>query len=59
MKRWMAEISYNNGSPQETRLFEELDELHNIIERGPHWNTIEHIVVKLINRSLQPETANG
>ena len=27
--------------------FEELFELHDIIERGPNWNTIEHIIVTL------------
>ncbi|MGY4287742.1 hypothetical protein ACVWXO_006962 [Bradyrhizobium sp. LM2.7] len=42
--RWMAEIQYNNGEPPEVATFEELAELHDIVELGPDWNTIEQIV---------------
>jgi len=45
--RWRAEISYNNGDEQETVEFEELHQLHDIVEMGPDWNTIDKIVVVL------------
>jgi hypothetical protein len=45
MKRWRAEISYPNGIAVHT--FEEIEELHNIVERGPDWNCIENIVITL------------
>ena len=36
--------------------FEELEELHSLIERGPDWNTIETIVVRLNpNRTEYPD----
>ncbi|MGY8683336.1 hypothetical protein Q2941_36990 [Bradyrhizobium sp. UFLA05-153] len=50
--RWMAEISYSDGK-QETIAFEELEDLDEIVERGPDWNTIEKIVITL-NRPLPP-----
>ena len=46
-QRWMAEITYNDGTRPQVVTFEELFELHDIIERGPNWNTVEHIVVTL------------
>ena len=49
-KRWMAEITYRNGTPPSLVQFEEIADLHNIVERGPDWNEIEQIVVTL-NRS--------
>ena len=50
--RWMAEISYLDGN-QQTIAFEELEDLDEIVERGPDWNTIEKIVITL-NRPLPP-----
>jgi hypothetical protein len=44
--RWMAEIIYFGGN-QETIAFEELQDLDEIVERGPDWNTIEKIVITL------------
>jgi len=52
--RWMAEIHYNNGEPLEVVAFEELVELHNIVELGPDWNTIDQIVVTLNRPSVTP-----
>jgi hypothetical protein len=51
--RWMAEIHYNNGDPLKAVAFEELAELHDIVELGPDWNTIDQIVVTL-NRRVRP-----
>jgi len=47
MKRWMAEITYRNGAPPLIEQFEELVELHDIVELGPDWNEIEQIMVTL------------
>jgi hypothetical protein len=44
--RWMAEILYRNGKVK-VEGFEELYELHDIIEHGPDWNSIDHITVTL------------
>jgi hypothetical protein len=49
--RWLAQITYNDGTPDQSIAFEELDELHDIIERGPDWNAINKIVVTLNRRS--------
>jgi hypothetical protein len=44
--RWMAGIIYKNGT-KETVTFEELEELHDIVEHGPDWNLIKRIEVTL------------
>jgi hypothetical protein len=54
IKRWMAEISYNDDKPTDVVAFEELFELQDIVERGPNWNTIEQIVVTLNLSSVEP-----
>ena len=53
MKRWIAKISYrtDSGINIETHEFEELDELHNIVELGPHWDTIVGIAVNIQRHS--------
>lgn len=51
--RWMAEITYLDGRPQQTTEFEELEDLDEIVERGPDWNTIDKIVITL-NRPEAP-----
>ena len=58
-QRWMAEISYRTGRPTKVIAFEELHDLHEIVERGPNWNEIEHIVITLNRRSPleRPERA--
>jgi hypothetical protein len=43
----LASYSYTDETPPEVVAFEELFELHDIIERGPNWNSIERIVVTL------------
>jgi hypothetical protein len=54
MLRWMAEISYRDERKPAVVAFEELDELHDIIELGPNWNDIDQIVVTLNRSSAQP-----
>ena len=45
--RWMAEIFYNDSSGPDVIAFVELRDLHDIVEMGPNWNTIERIVITL------------
>jgi hypothetical protein len=52
--RWIAVVTYRSesGPIEVDHHFEELEELHTLIERGPDWNTIVSIVV-----TLNPERA--
>jgi hypothetical protein len=44
--RWVAIVAYRaEGGPIEVD--HHLEELQDLIERGPNWNTIETIVVRL------------
>jgi len=53
--RWWAIVSYRtrNGVVCVDHLFEELRELHDLIELGPDWETIEDITIKLNPRRRQ------
>ena len=46
--RWIAIVTYRStsGPIEVDHHFEELEELHALIERGPDWNTIDTIVVR-------------
>jgi len=48
-KRWRAVIEYQHrtGPIIIEHFFEEITELHNIIERGPEWNTLVRCTVTL------------
>lgn len=50
--RWVAVITYRHDASDEQRIvsFEELYELHDIIEAGPNFYAIKDIVVKLGSR---------
>ena len=57
--RWMAEIHYRIGQVDGadavdlvTVSFEEVEDLDEIIERGPDWNTIDQIVITLNRPTL-------
>jgi hypothetical protein len=64
-QRWMAEIHYRDGAdlvapngtvhtnPQIVA-FEEIADLHSIVNRGPDWNDIERIVITLNRASRDP-----
>jgi hypothetical protein len=54
--RWLAVITYRspNGPIDVDHHFEEMGELHSIVERGPDWNEIERIEVR-----LNPARARG
>jgi hypothetical protein len=55
--RWMAEITYrtDDEGPQ-VHTFEEIGDLHDIIEMGPDWNDIEQIVITLNHSSRSPQS---
>jgi hypothetical protein len=54
-KRWTATIFYRgaSGITDVDYAFEEMTDLAMIIERGPHWGTIDQILVRLA-RNTQP-----
>lgn len=61
-KRWMAEITYRDEREPLIEQFEELYELHHVVEVGPDWNDIEQIVITLNRSSAMPrqeDTASG
>ena len=43
----MAEIIYRDGTKPLLIAFEEIADLHDIVEMGPNWNLIEQIVITL------------
>lgn len=56
--RWHATIYYRSetGGIDLECDFEELEELHDIVERGPDWNTIDKIVVTLARKTSEKLT---
>lgn len=55
-KTWRAVIHYRTdaGQVDVEHFFEELEDLHDIVERGPDWNTIIKIEV-VLNRIVEPD----
>ena len=49
--RWMAEIIFRDGT-RRTLAIEELEDLDEIVEQGPDWNTIDQIVITLNRPTL-------
>ena len=51
--RWYAVAYYRtgNGTVDVHHDLEEIAELHTLIERGPHWDTIEKIEVFRVNHN--------
>lgn len=52
MKRWAVAIIYLDETPTENFEIEELSELEEIVEKGPDWNTIQHIYITLQRTSF-------
>ena len=52
LHRWVAVITYRRDYGDESRMvsFEELHELHDIIEGGPDWYSIKDIVIRTNGR---------
>lgn len=50
--RWKAVLTYRtaDGISARTHFFEEILELHDIIEKGPHWSCLVDCIV-LLNRT--------
>ena len=46
--RWIARVFYRteSGLVDVQHDMEELEELHNLVERGPHWDAIEKIEIR-------------
>ncbi|MBO6755777.1 MAG: hypothetical protein JJ902_05590 [Roseibium sp.] len=49
--RWKATIYYrtDNGTIDIRHILDELADIHEYVERGPHWDTIERVVIERIN----------
>jgi hypothetical protein len=49
--RWHAVASYRTdaGKMDVDMYLEEIGDLHDHVERGPHWDTLELIAIKRIN----------
>jgi hypothetical protein len=47
--RWIVTVIYRSdqGELDNVFLIEELDELQSIVERGPDWNTLDRIEIRL------------
>lgn len=47
--RWIANITFRteDGSVTDTQFFEEMEELHNIIEEGPNFYVIESVTLTI------------
>ncbi|RNF32928.1 hypothetical protein [Paracoccus methylarcula] len=50
--RWQATITYMIGRRPEQRIheFEEMEELHMLVEQGPDWNFIVDFRIDLLRR---------
>ena len=46
--RWIAEIVYQTdaGPVDVVHYLSELEDLHDLVEQGPHWDTIDQILVR-------------
>lgn len=45
--RWIATVHYatDNGIVDVQHDLDEIEDLHDLVERGPHWDTIDRIVI--------------
>jgi hypothetical protein len=59
--RWIATVHYrtDSGLVDVQHDMEELHELHDLIERGPHWDTIDHVHVVRSDRAFENLTVEG
>jgi hypothetical protein len=56
--RWVATVNYltENGSLDIVHDLEELSDLHDLVERGPHWDTIIDITIVRSDRNFEELT---
>ncbi len=54
VSRWQMSVTYRGGDAGPIVVeydIEELFEIHDLIERGPDWNTVMNVDIKLNRRS--------
>ncbi len=51
LPRWAATVTYrtDSGPLDVDHVLTEISDLHDLVERGPHWDTILGIVIQRIN----------
>ncbi|HEX7857360.1 MAG TPA: hypothetical protein VF503_27065 [Sphingobium sp.] len=56
--RWVATVNYrtDSGIIDVVHDLEELEELQDLVEAGPHWDTIDHIHIIRSDRSFEAIT---
>lgn len=61
MARWKAVVVYNSehGLVDVEYEIEELDEIAEIVECGPHWDTVERITITLARRYIEGLTVEA
>jgi hypothetical protein len=49
--RWLASVTYRHEDGHRTKTYplDELDDIADIVERGPHWDTVAAISIQRIN----------
>jgi hypothetical protein len=55
--RWHAVVQYRTGTetPKNVEIYlEEIGDIHDHIERGPHWDTVEVVKIRRINHTDSP-----
>ena len=54
--RWQATVRYRSklGTIEVIHMLEEIEELQDLIEFGPHWDTIENIEIVKFGYSTHP-----
>jgi len=55
--RWHAVVQYRTGSetPMNVEVYlEEIGDIHDHVERGPHWDTVEIVKIRRINHIASP-----
>ena len=61
LHRWVAKITYRRNTGNEVRVvsFEELHELHNIVENGPNFYAIDNIEIRTNGRAALTTIEQG
>ena len=55
--RWHAVVQYRTGAetPMNVEIYlEEIGDIHDYIERGPHWDTVDIVEIRRINHIASP-----
>jgi hypothetical protein len=55
--RWHAEVFYRTAKHGLCNVewdLEEIEDLQDLVESGPHWDTIDHIVITRVNHCDSP-----